>query len=51
VAADVSKREDLEALIKATTDKWGQLDVLVNNAGGRGRCSSGVLLCGAAFGS
>ncbi|GBF96356.1 hypothetical protein Rsub_09427 [Raphidocelis subcapitata] len=31
--ADVSKREDLEALVKAATDKWGSLDVLVNNAG------------------
>lgn len=34
VGADVSKREDLEALVKAATDKWGRLDVLVNNAGG-----------------
>lgn len=33
VKADVSKREDLEALVKAATDKWGSLDVLVNNAG------------------
>lgn len=33
VGADVSKREDLEALVKAATDKWGRLDVLVNNAG------------------
>jgi 3-oxoacyl-[acyl-carrier protein] reductase len=33
VAADVSKPADLEALVKAATDKWGRLDVLVNNAG------------------
>lgn len=33
VKADVSKREELEALVKATTDKWGTVDVLVNNAG------------------
>ena len=34
--ADVAKREEVEAMIKAAVDKWGTLDVLVNNAG-RGR--------------
>ena len=29
----MSKRDELEALVKAATDKWGSLDVLVNNAG------------------
>ncbi|MBO9997455.1 MAG: 3-oxoacyl-[acyl-carrier-protein] reductase [Cyanobacteria bacterium SID2] len=33
VQADVSKADQVDALIKATTDKWGQIDVLVNNAG------------------
>lgn len=31
--ADVSQADQVEALIKAVTDKWGRLDVLVNNAG------------------
>jgi len=33
VEADVSKDEDLEALIQQTLDKFGRIDVLVNNAG------------------
>lgn len=31
--ADVSDADQVDALIKATLDKWGQVDVLVNNAG------------------
>ncbi|MEQ8752655.1 MAG: 3-oxoacyl-[acyl-carrier-protein] reductase [Coleofasciculus sp. G1-WW12-02] len=31
--ADVSKLEDVETLVKETKDKFGRLDVLVNNAG------------------
>ena len=31
--ADVSQADQVEALIKATTEKWGRVDVLVNNAG------------------
>ncbi|MEM9001931.1 MAG: 3-oxoacyl-[acyl-carrier-protein] reductase [Cyanobacteria bacterium P01_F01_bin.86] len=31
--ADVSDAEQVDALIKATMDKWGRVDVLVNNAG------------------
>jgi 3-oxoacyl-[acyl-carrier protein] reductase len=31
--ADVTKRDDVEALIRAATDKYGHLDVVVNNAG------------------
>ncbi|NER84992.1 MAG: 3-oxoacyl-[acyl-carrier-protein] reductase [Leptolyngbya sp. SIO1D8] len=31
--ADVSKADQVDALIKATMDKWGRVDVLVNNAG------------------
>ncbi|KAK6924713.1 hypothetical protein RJ641_009039 [Dillenia turbinata] len=30
---DVSKEEDVEAMIKTAVDKWGTVDVLVNNAG------------------
>ena len=33
VQADVSAPEQAEALIKAATEKWGRVDVLVNNAG------------------
>lgn len=31
--ADVSQPEQVEAMIKATTDQWGRIDILVNNAG------------------
>jgi 3-oxoacyl-[acyl-carrier protein] reductase len=31
--ADVSQEEEVENLFKAVTDRWGRLDVLVNNAG------------------
>ncbi|TNE40663.1 MAG: SDR family oxidoreductase [Alphaproteobacteria bacterium] len=31
--ADVSKDEDCRAMAKATMDKWGRIDALVNNAG------------------
>lgn len=31
---DVTKREDWEALLKLATDKFGGLDIIVNNAGG-----------------
>jgi 3-oxoacyl-[acyl-carrier protein] reductase len=33
VPGDVSKTEQVDALINAAMDKWGQIDVLVNNAG------------------
>lgn len=33
VQADLSKLEDIQALIKQTLDKFGRIDVLVNNAG------------------
>lgn len=33
VETDVSKDEDLEALVQQTLDKFGRIDVLVNNAG------------------
>ena len=33
VAADVSRAQDVEALIQATKQHYGSLDVLVNNAG------------------
>jgi 2-deoxy-D-gluconate 3-dehydrogenase len=32
-AADVRRREDIEAVVEATIRAWGQIDVLVNNAG------------------
>ncbi|GFH16453.1 uncharacterized protein HaLaN_12876, partial [Haematococcus lacustris] len=33
VGANVGKREDIDRLFKEVSDKWGRLDVLVNNAG------------------
>lgn len=33
VAANVGKREDIDRMFKEVTDKWGRVDVLVNNAG------------------
>jgi NAD(P)-dependent dehydrogenase (short-subunit alcohol dehydrogenase family) len=35
IGCNVAKREELEALFKTVTDKWGGVDVLVNNAGAR----------------
>jgi len=32
VQGDVSRNEDCERLVKACIDKWGRLDVLINNA-------------------
>lgn len=33
LSADVSQADQVEALLKAVMDKWGHIDVLVNNAG------------------
>jgi short-subunit dehydrogenase len=33
VQADLSKLEDIQSLVKQTLDKYGRIDVLVNNAG------------------
>ena len=33
VKADVSSRDDQKKLVKAATDKFGRVDVFVNNAG------------------
>jgi 3-oxoacyl-[acyl-carrier protein] reductase len=33
LAADVSKADQVDALISGTMEKWGRIDVLVNNAG------------------
>ncbi|GLI68914.1 hypothetical protein VaNZ11_013465 [Volvox africanus] len=33
VGANVAKREEIERMFKEVSDKWGRLDVLVNNAG------------------
>ena len=33
VAADVSRREDVDRLVEATRERFGRIDVLVNNAG------------------
>jgi glucose 1-dehydrogenase len=39
VDADVSKMADLERLVQATVDKFGRLDIMVNNAGVETRTS------------
>lgn len=33
VTCDVTKRADIDALVKATVDRWGTVDIVVNNAG------------------
>jgi 3-oxoacyl-[acyl-carrier protein] reductase len=33
VTCDVTQRADIDALVKATIDRWGVLDIVVNNAG------------------
>ncbi len=33
VTCDVTKRTDIDALVKATLDRFGKLDIVVNNAG------------------
>jgi NAD(P)-dependent dehydrogenase (short-subunit alcohol dehydrogenase family) len=33
VKCDVTKKEEVDAMVKAAVDKWGKVDVLVNNAG------------------
>ena len=33
IHADVTQAEDVQALVKQTTDEFGQIDILVNNAG------------------
>lgn len=35
VGANVAKRDEIERMFKEVTDKWGRVDVLVNNAGGK----------------
>src|SRR3989344_1447276 len=33
VKCDVTKKEEVEKMVKAAVEKWGKLDILVNNAG------------------
>lgn len=33
ITADLTKETDIETIVKSTLDKYGQLDVLINNAG------------------
>jgi NAD(P)-dependent dehydrogenase (short-subunit alcohol dehydrogenase family) len=35
IPADITKRNDVDALAKAAIDRFGQIDILVNNAGSR----------------
>lgn len=34
IAADVTKKEQLESLIEQTVERYGRIDIMVNNAGG-----------------
>ena len=34
VATDVTRKEDIAALIQKTAEQFGQIDILVNNSGG-----------------
>lgn len=34
IGCNVAKREELDKMFAAVQEKWGTLDVLVNNAGG-----------------
>jgi 3-oxoacyl-[acyl-carrier protein] reductase len=34
IAADVTRRADVESLVHAVEEHWGRIDILVNNAGG-----------------
>jgi len=33
VKCDVSKKDEVEKMVKAAVDKWGKVDIMVNNAG------------------
>ncbi len=33
IRCDVTKKEDVDNMVKAAVDKWGKIDILVNNAG------------------
>jgi len=37
VQTNASKKQDVEAMVKAAVDRWGGVDILVNNAWGGGR--------------
>src|SRR5688572_15650189 len=41
--ADVSREPEVRAMMQATRDRWGRLDVLVNNAGWSTRVPHGQL--------
>ena len=34
LAADVTRLDDLERVVRSTLDRWGRIDILFNNAGG-----------------